>query len=213
MHINSASCSFSDCFLQITFVALFHGLSYHFLSFISSPLSLGLIDGQWLPVWSLLMSLIFQPHQSVSVPFKSHQMRWEPLEPRCAGHWDIGSGLIPPQRTQTHVHTQTQIHTRTKTYRSGLFFSRLGYCTGNCLRLNEKRRDESIWVSYRLYSPQWPQQTLSRLTCRNGRGNEKSSWTISRFKLWETHRTCHITMEVIWRTDSSSRVWQHWLTW
>ncbi len=125
MHINSASCSFSDCFLQITFVALFHGLSYHFLSFISSPLSLGLIDGQWLPVWSLLMSLIFQPHQSVSVPFKSHQMRWEPLEPRCAGHWDIGSGLIPPQRTQTHVHTQTQIHTRTKTYRSGLFFQGL----------------------------------------------------------------------------------------
>lgn len=180
----------------MSFVALFHGLSYHFLSFISSPLSLRLIDGQWLPVWSLLMSLIFQPHQSVCVPFKSHQMRWEPWELRCAGHQGIGSGLIPPQRTcidtcTRHIHTNAHTHKAIKVWHLNgsqvgilfYFFPRLGHCTtGNCQKLNEKRRDDSIWVSYRLYSPRWPSANSFKIDIAEGTERWKSSIEIFRFR-------------------------------
>lgn len=190
----------------MSFVALFHGLSYHFLSFISSPLSLRLIDGQWLPVWSLLMSLIFQPHQSVCVPFKSHQMRWEPWELRCAGHWGISSGLIPPQCTCIDTCT-CHIHTNAHTYKAiqvwhlngsqvgkKIFFFKAWHCTGNCQKLNEKRRDDSIWVSYRLYSPQWPSANSFKIDIAEGTERWKSGIEIFRFRNTEnsTSQMCGI---------------------
>lgn len=183
---------------QMSFVALFHGLSFHFLSFISSPLSLRLIDGQWLLVWSLLMSLIFQPHQSVNVPFKSHQMRWEPWELRCAGHWDIGSGLIPPQRTHieahTHKYTHVQRHTglALKWIQVGkmIFFQGLDIVLATVrdwTRKEEMTQFESLTDFIHLSEPL---KTLLRLTRRIGRRN-RDERVVSRFL--ETHRTCHIT--------------------
>ncbi len=178
---NSASCSFSDfffffyrvthsCYLlvskkmeQMTFVALFHGLSYNFLSFISSPLSLGLIDGQWLPVWSLLMSLIFQPHQSVSVPFKSHQMRWEPLEPRCAGHWDIGSGLIPPQRTHIDTHVQRHTGLALKWIPGGNYYYFFFKAWTLYWQLSEIEREKKRWLNLSLLQTLFTSVTLCKL--------------------------------------------------
>lgn len=166
-----------SCYLPVSkktewmsFVALLHGLSYHFLSFISSPLSLRLIDGQWLPVWSLLMSLIFQPHQSVCVPFKSHQMRWEPWEPRCAGHWGIGSGLIPPQCTCIDT---CNIHTNAHTYKAIQVWHLNGSQVGNFFfffkawtlywQLSEIEWEKKRWLNLSLLQTLFTPVTLCKL--------------------------------------------------